>query len=119
VNRLSPQLARLYAAVDLPVIAAPMFLVTSVALVCAASRNGIMAALPSLNARTTDDFDRWMNEIASDCARAQAQGERFAPWAVNLVSHGTNERLQPDLDVCVKHRVPLVITALGSPSRVV
>ncbi|WP_338503844.1 nitronate monooxygenase [Sphingomonas kaistensis] len=104
-----PLLARL----RLPVVAAPMFLVTGPEMVIAAARNGIVGAFPTPNCRTADELDRWMEEIASGCADAPGL------WAANLVTHSTNPRLADDLALVAKHKPPIVITALGSPAPVV
>ncbi len=98
-------------ALRVPVLVAPMFLVSGVEMVVAAAQAGALGSFPTTNCRTTEEVDRWMSEIA---ARV---GER--PWAVNLITHSTNPRLQDDLAVIAKYRPPLVITALGSPAPVV
>ncbi len=100
----------------LPVIAAPMFLVSSVEMVAAACRAGVIGALPAANARTTEVFDGWLSALTAQLATA---GEaRVAPWAVNLLVHRSNQRLAADTALCVKHRAPIIITALGSPQAV-
>jgi nitronate monooxygenase len=91
----------------LPVCVAPMFLVTGPALVVAARRAGIMAAIPTQNARTLKQLDGWLREIAV----ADAPGH----WAANLITHSTNTRLRDDLAIVARYRPPVVITALGSP----
>lgn len=101
----------------LPVIAAPMFLVSGVALVAAACRSGVIGALPAANARTPEIFDQWLEALRAELA--QATGPRVAPWAVNLAVHRSNPRLAADTALCVKHQAPIVITALGSPQAVV
>lgn len=103
----------------LPAIAAPMFLVSGVDLVAAACTAGMIGALPSLNARSADIFDQWLADLTVRLDAARTAGRRVAPFAVNLVAHTSNKRLQPDLELCVKYRVPLVITALGGPRAVV
>lgn len=108
----------LFADLDLPLIVAPMFLVSSVELVVAACVNGVIGCLPALNARSTEIFDSWTQQITG-ATDARAHGGRRMPWAVNLVAHSTNKRLAADLAVCIKHKVPLVITALGGPRSVV
>ena len=90
----------------LPVIAAPMFLVSGPDLVIAAARAGIVGAFPTPNARTADQLDDWMTRIAA------AAGGR---WCANLVTHSTNARLADDLALVARHKPPLVVTALGSP----
>ncbi len=95
----------------LPVIVAPMFLVSGVALVKAACTNGLLGTFPALNARTTEEFSKWLDEIKNEI------GEK--PYGVNLIVHRSNPRLQADLEVCVKQKVPLVITSLGAAKEVV
>lgn len=102
---------------SLPVIAAPMFLVSGPALVEAACRSGIIGALPAANARTSDILDQWLGTLSASLARASEP--RVGPWAVNLVAHRSNARLQADLALCVRHRAPIVITALGGPQAIV
>lgn len=97
----------------LPVIAAPMFLVSGTALVAASCRSGIVGSFPALNCRTSHELDAWLQELSS--VRAPAD----APCAVNLVVHGSNRRLESDVAVLVEHRVPVVITSLGAVSEVV
>lgn len=98
-------------ALRLPVIAAPMFLVSGPDLVIAACRAGIIGSFPTTNCRTAADVDTWMSRIT-----AAIDG---APWAANLITHSTNARLADDLALVAKHQPPLVITALGSPAPVV
>ncbi|KQS03874.1 2-nitropropane dioxygenase [Sphingomonas sp. Leaf357] len=95
----------------LPVIAAPMFLVSGPALVIAACRAGIVGSFPTTNCRTAAEVDAWMGEIT-----AAIDG---APWAANLITHSTNTRRADDLALVAKYRPPLVITALGSPAPVI
>lgn len=105
----------------LPAIAAPMFLVSGTELVIAACRAGVIGAFPAPNTRTIEILDQWMTQISHDLAVAQSDApeRKIAPWAANLVVHRSNPRLQADLDLVVKHRAPIVITALGSPAPVV
>ncbi len=93
----------------LPVICAPMFLVSGVPLARAACAEGILGTLPALNARTTEQLDAWLSEMDG--------GE--TPYGVNLIVHRTNPRVEADLAVLEKHKVPLVITSLGAVSEVV
>jgi nitronate monooxygenase len=99
----------------LPAIAAPMFLVSGPEMVIAACQAGMIGCFPSPNARTPDILEDWMIQIES----ALAASPEAAGWAINLVVHPSNERLPADLDCSVRHKVPLVITALGSPARVI
>ena len=103
----------LLAPLRLPVVAAPMFLVTGPEMVIAAARSGIVGAFPTPSCRTAEELDRWMAAIAAGCADAPGL------WAANLVTHSTNPRLADDVALVAKHRPPIVITALGSPAPVI
>lgn len=92
----------------LPVIAAPMFIISNPALVIAQLRAGIVGSFPALNARPASQLDEWLSEIN------EATADCSVPFAVNLIVHKTNSRLDEDLEICRKHRVPLVITSLGA-----
>lgn len=99
----------------LPAIAAPMFLVSGPEMVIAACKSGIIGSFPTPNARTPEILDQWMEQIVT----ALASDLAAAIWAANLVVHPSNERLPADLACVLRHRPPLVITALGSPTRVI
>lgn len=99
----------------LPAIAAPMFLVSGPELVIAACRAGVIGSFPAPNARTAEDLEDWIRRIEN----ALSGDPKAALWAINLVVHPSNDRLASDLACVVKHKVPLVITALGSPARVI
>lgn len=99
----------------LPAIAAPMFLVSGPDMVIAACKAGIIGSFPTPNARTNAILEDWLDQIAGGLAA----DPDAAPWAVNLVVHPSNDRLPADLASVIRHRAPLVITALGSPARVV
>lgn len=101
---------RALAGLRLPVVAAPMFLVSGPDMVIAAANSGIVGAFPTPNCRTAGQLDDWMTRIVAQT--------RDAPglWAANLVTHSSNPRLADDLALVGKHRPPLVITALGSPA---
>lgn len=96
-----------------PAIAAPMFLVSGPELVVSCAKAGMAAAFPAPNARETRDLDNWMAEISSRLGPADA------PWALNIVAHQSYGRLGGELELIAKHKPPMVITALGSPARVV
>jgi|GEM_PF-17538 len=98
----------------LPVIAAPMFLVSGPEIVIASCKAGIVGSFPALNQRTTDGFAEWLDTIESGLDGVEHPG-----YGVNLIVHRSNPRLQADLAVCVQHKVPLVITSLGAVSDVV
>ncbi|MCC7346266.1 MAG: nitronate monooxygenase [Variibacter sp.] len=101
----------------LPAIAAPMFLCSGPDLVVEACRGGIVGTFPALNQRTTQGYDDWLSAI--DDRLAAAASEQPAPYGINLIVHRTNPRVEADLKVTVKHKVPLVITSLGAVSELV
>ena len=105
----------------LPVIGAPMFLVSGPDLVLAQCKSGIVGAFPALNARPKELLDQWLTRIVGELAAARAThpDRKIAPFAVNQIIHHSNDRLEHDLDLCVKHRVPLIITSLRAPGDVV
>lgn len=105
----------------LPVIAAPMFIVSGVDLVVAQCTAGVLGTLPSLNAREATGFDSMLGEIEArlDAYSLANRTAKVAPYGVNLIVHKTNVRLAHDLDVCVRRRVPLVITSLGTVREIV
>ena len=92
----------------IPAVAAPMFLVSGPDLVVECCRSGVVGTFPALNQRTSEGYEAWLHEI-----QQRLQG-RHAPFGVNLIVHKTNPRLQQDLAITVKHKVPLVITSLGA-----
>jgi nitronate monooxygenase len=104
---------------DLPLIAAPMFLVSNVELAAAACENRIIGAIPSHNARTPELLDAWLAELTQRLEKARSRGIDPAPLSLGLTVHSTNARLKDDLALCIKYRVPLVVTALGSPKAAV
>lgn len=99
----------------LPVVAAPMFLISNPRLVLACCASGVVGSFPALNQRDSAGFKAWLEEIEAGLALLQAP----APYAVNLIVHPTNPRLQADLALCVEHRVPIVITSLGAVRELV
>jgi nitronate monooxygenase len=103
------------AEIRLPLIGAPMFLVSGVELVLAQCKSGVPGCFPSLNARSTDTLDEWLGKI--HCGLEEAGSS--APFGVNLICHPTNKRLEADLRSCVEYQVPLVITSLYPPSEVI
>jgi len=105
---------------SLPVIAAPMFLISGPHLVTECCKNGIIGTFPALNQRTTEGFDEWLTEIEKTLATyEQDTGTSAAPYGVNLIVHRTNPRLQADLEIVIKHKVPIVITSLGAVSDLI
>ncbi len=105
---------------SLPVIAAPMFLVSGPELVIECCKNGVVGTFPALNERTNEGFEQWLIEIKEALSEFEkTTGKKAAPFGVNLIVHPTNTRLQKDVEICVKHKVPLVITSLGAISILV
>lgn len=104
----------------LPVVAAPMFLISGPELVIECCKNGIVGTFPALNQRTTEGFEDWLVEIETQLKKYEEEtGKKAAPYGVNLIVHPTNPRLEADLKVCIKHKVPLIITSLGAVAQVV
>ncbi|MBL3555359.1 MULTISPECIES: NAD(P)H-dependent flavin oxidoreductase [Marinobacter] len=105
---------------SLPLVAAPMFLISGPELALACCRQGIVGSFPALNQRSSEDFEKWviqMNEGLDDLRQTHPD-RKIAPYAVNLIVHRTNPRWEADLELCVKHQVPIVITSLGAATRV-
>ena len=105
----------------LPVIAAPLFIVAGPELVIADCKAGVVGAFPALNARPPELLEQWIVRIKSELAEYQAAHpeKKVAPFAVNQICHKSNDRLQHDIDVCVKHEVPVIITSLRPPGELV
>lgn len=105
---------------SLPVVAAPMFLISGPQLVIECCKNGIVGTFPALNQRTTDGFESWVIEIKEALVDFEVKtGKKPAPFGVNLIVHQSNPRVEADLAICVKHKVPLIITSLGAVSQLV
>ncbi|MDA9003352.1 nitronate monooxygenase family protein [Flavobacteriaceae bacterium] len=105
---------------SLPAVAAPMFLISGPQLVIECCKNGIVGTFPALNHRTTEGFEEWVIEIKEALEAFEKEtGKKAAPFGVNLIVHPTNPRVQPDLEICIKHKVPLIITSLGAVSDLV
>ncbi len=107
-------------ALNLPVVAAPMFLISGPKLVIECCKNGIVGTFPALNQRTTEGFEEWIIEIKAALEAFEKEaGKKAAPFGVNLIVHNTNPRVQADLAICIKHQVPLIITSLGAVPQLV
>ena len=105
---------------NLPLVAAPMFLISGPEMALACCRQGIVGSFPALNQRSSEGFEQWviqMNEGLEDFRQTHPD-KKIAPYAVNLIVHRTNPRWEADLELCVKHQVPIVITSLGAATRV-
>ena len=100
----------------LPVIGAPLFIISNPQLVIAQCQAGIVGSMPSLNARPAAQLDDWLAEITETLvAYDKAHPDRpSAPFAINQIVHKTNDRLEHDMEVCAKYKVPIVITSLGA-----
>ena len=116
---MKTEVQRQIAKLRLPLFAAPMFLISGPELVIEVCKSGIVGAFPTPNARTTTMLDEWVTKIEDALDDGSDQSRSYAPYAANLVVHRTNKRFAADFDVVVKHRVPIIITALGSPAKVV
>jgi nitronate monooxygenase len=118
LNSADP-LARFRGRLNLPLIAAPMFLVSGVDLVVAACRNGVIGAFPTVNCRSSEQLDGWLSDIEVRLQRQSDRGGKAsAPICPNLIVHRSNARLTQDLQVLLRHKPEIVITSVGSPARV-
>lgn len=106
---------------SLPVIASPMFIVSGPELVIAQCKEGIVGSFPALNARPISQLDEWLYRIKSELSEyAEAHPDKkVAPFAVNQIVHHSNSRLMEDVELCVKHEVPIIITSLRAPNEIV
>lgn len=112
-------LARFRDRLHLPLIAAPMFLVSGVDLIVAACRNGVIGSFPTVNCRSPEQLDSWLDDIANQLRRhSDVSGKPAAPVSPNLIVHRSNARLAQDLAVLLRHRPEIVITSVGSPAPV-
>lgn len=105
---------------SLPLISSPMFLVSGVDLTVECCKNGILGTLPSLNGRTSEDFEQMLIEITTKLENFEKEtGKKPAPFGVNIIVNKTNPRVETDLKLCVKYKVPIVITSLGAIKELV
>ena len=107
--------------ISIPVIGAPLFLISVPDLVIAQCKAGIIGSFPALNARPQHVLEEWIVKIKTELKEYQDQNpdKKVAPFAVNQICHGSNDRLQGDMEICVKHEVPVIITSLRPPLEVV
>ena len=107
--------------ISIPVIGAPLFLISVPDLVIAQCKAGIIGSFPALNARPQHVLEEWIVRIKTELNEYQEQNpeKKVAPFAVNQICHGSNDRLQGDMEICVKHEVPIIITSLRPPAEVV
>ncbi|QYF95142.1 nitronate monooxygenase family protein [Massilia sp. PAMC28688] len=104
---------------SLPVIASPMFIASGPALVAAQCKAGIVGSFPALNARPAELLDTWLTDLKKELADYQSANPqvRVGPIAVNQIVHQSNDRLEHDVAMCVKHQVPIIISSLRAPPR--
>ncbi len=105
---------------ELPIICAPMFIVSGPELVIAQCKAGVVGSFPALNARPAEMLEKWIIQIKTELAEYQAANpdKKVAPFAVNQICHPSNNRLMEDMKVCVKHEVPIIITSLQAPQEI-
>jgi nitronate monooxygenase len=105
----------------LPIIASPLFIASTPDLVIAQCKAGVIGSFPALNARPADQLTAWLTRIETELAAFAAANPALpvAPYAVNQIAHGSNDRLMHDMAVCVEHQVPLIITSLRPPREIV
>ncbi len=102
----------------LPLIVAPMFLVSNPKMAIAACRAGAIGSYPAHSTRTREIFEAWLLETEAALQASEAAGEKPAPYAVNLVVHASNARMEGDLELVLRHKVPVVLTSKGAPDDV-
>ena len=105
----------------LPLIGSPMYIVSGPELVIEQCKAGIIGSFPALNARPKEQLDAWLEKITLELNtyKAANPSNKVAPYAVNQIVHQSNDRLMYDMELCVKHKVPIVITSLRPPGEVV
>jgi len=105
---------------SVPVVGAPLFIISNPDLVIAQCKAGVVGSFPALNARPAEELDKWLTRIKAELAEYDAANpdNLSAPFAVNQIVHSSNDRLMHDVELCVKHEVPVVITSLGARPEV-
>ena len=113
--------SKLFENTRIPVLAAPLFIISYPELVIAQCKAGVIGSFPALNARPAEELEKWIIQISSELDKYKKENpnEVVAPFAVNQICHSSNDRLEHDVEVCVKHKVPMVITSLRAPKFVV
>jgi nitronate monooxygenase len=116
MSKIPPALA----ALPFPLIGSPLFIISNPKLVIAQCINGVVGSMPALNARPASQLDEWLSEITEAlAAHNQAHPDRpAAPFAINQIVHKSNDRLEHDMALCVKYKVPVIITSLGAREEV-
>ena len=105
---------------SVPVVGAPLFIISNPDLVIAQCKAGVVGSFPALNARPVEELDKWLTRIKAELAEHDAANPEnlSAPFAVNQIVHNSNDRLMQDVELCVKHEVPVIITSLGARPEV-
>src|ERR1700742_2293580 len=117
---VAEQTAAIKRRLAIPAIVAPMFLVSGPELVIAACKAGVIGSFPTINARPPEELERWLDLITTELVAAERESPgRIAPWAANVIVHPTSARFAEDFPRVLKYRPQIVITAVGSPARVV
>jgi len=113
--------ASLANSLELPVLGSPLFIVSGPELVIAQCKAGIMGSFPALNARPADKLGEWLTRIENELGEYQAlhPDKKVAPYAANQICHASNDRLMQDMETCVRHKVPVIITSLRPPAEIV
>src|SRR3954449_4674545 len=116
-----PLPASLVDTLELPVVGSPLFIVSGPELVIAQCKAGIVGSFPALNARPVEKLDEWLSRIENELGEYKAlhPQKKVAPYAVNQICHASNDRLMKDMETCVKHKVPIIITSLRPPQEIV
>lgn len=106
---------------NLPILCSPMFIISTPKLVIEQCKAGIIGSFPALNARPAEKLDEWLTEIEEALARYKQENPdaKVGPYAVNQIAHPTNDRLEHDMQVCVKHKVPIIITSLQANPMII
>src|SRR5262249_43876058 len=113
--------ASLASQLELPVLGSPLFIVSGPELVIAQCKAGVIGSVPALNARPAEKLDEGVPRLENEHGRYKAENptKKSAPYAVNQICHASNDRLMKDMETCVKHKVPIIITSLRPPSEIV
>ncbi|WP_188611413.1 NAD(P)H-dependent flavin oxidoreductase [Chelatococcus reniformis] len=116
-----PATAPLADRLELPVVGSPLFIVSGPELVIAQCKAGVVGSFPALNARPVHVLDEWLTRIRGELGdyAARHPEKKVAPFAVNQICHASNDRLMQDMELCVKHEVPIIITSLRPPAEIV
>src|SRR3954454_688022 len=120
-RKTMPLPASLANSLELPVLGSPLFIVSGPELVIAQCKAGIVGSFPALNARPVEKLGEWLSRIENELGEYQAlhPEKKVAPYAVNQICHASNDRLMKDMETCVKHQVPIIITSLRPPIEIV